>query len=40
MSEILVGAYLFERLKQLGAKTAFGVPGGKFSPGINVNFKE
>ncbi|KAN0110591.1 putative pyruvate decarboxylase [Hyaloscypha variabilis] len=27
MSDILVGAYLFERLKQLGVKTIFGVPG-------------
>jgi TPP-dependent 2-oxoacid decarboxylase len=30
MSDILVGAYLFERLKQLGVKTIFGVPGGEF----------
>jgi TPP-dependent 2-oxoacid decarboxylase len=28
MSETLVGLYLFERLKQLGVKTVFGVPGG------------
>ncbi|KAE8448985.1 hypothetical protein EG329_008573 [Mollisiaceae sp. DMI_Dod_QoI] len=27
MSEIAVGSYLFERLKQLGAKSVFGVPG-------------
>jgi hypothetical protein len=29
MSEILVGQYLFERIKQLGVKSVFGVPGGK-----------
>lgn len=29
MSEVTVGAYLFQRLKQLGVKTIFGVPGGK-----------
>lgn len=27
-SEILVGSYLLERLRQLGLKTIFGVPGG------------
>jgi len=26
--EILVGSYLLERLRQLGLKTVFGVPGG------------
>jgi TPP-dependent 2-oxoacid decarboxylase len=31
MSETLVGLYLFERLKQLGVKTVFGVPGGMIS---------
>lgn len=29
MSEILVGEYLFRRLKQIGVQTIFGVPGGK-----------
>jgi TPP-dependent 2-oxoacid decarboxylase len=29
MAEIQVGRYLFERIKQLGIKTVFGVPGGK-----------
>jgi len=28
MAEITVGRYLFERLRQLGVKTIFGVPGG------------
>jgi TPP-dependent 2-oxoacid decarboxylase len=27
-SEILVGQYLFRRLKELGIQTVFGVPGG------------
>lgn len=31
MSDILVGLYLFERLKQLGVKSVFGVPGGMLS---------
>lgn len=31
MSEILVGEYLFRRLKQIGVQTVFGVPGGEFS---------
>jgi hypothetical protein len=34
MSEILVGKYLFERLKQLGVKSVFGVPGGESHPPI------
>jgi hypothetical protein len=29
MSDVTVGAYLFQRLKQLGVQTIFGVPGGK-----------
>lgn len=29
-SEIKVGDYLFLRLKELGVKTVFGVPGGQF----------
>ena len=29
MPEILVGEYLFRRLKQIGIDTIFGVPGGK-----------
>jgi TPP-dependent 2-oxoacid decarboxylase len=28
MSEILIGQYLFRRLKELGIETIFGVPGG------------
>jgi len=28
MAEIAVGSYIFERLKQLGVKSIFGVPGG------------
>lgn len=28
MSEILVGEYLFRRLKEIGIETIFGVPGG------------
>jgi hypothetical protein len=28
MSEILVGEYLFRRLKEIGIDTIFGVPGG------------
>ena len=28
--ETTVGRYLFERLKQLGVKSVFGVPGGLF----------
>lgn len=31
MSEILVGEYLFHRLKHVGGNTVFGVPGGEFS---------
>lgn len=31
MSEILVGEYLFHRLKHVGVNTVFGVPGGEFS---------
>lgn len=31
MSEILVGQYIFRRLKQLGVQTVFGVPGGESS---------
>lgn len=31
MSEIIVGEYLFRRLKQLGVQTVFGVPGGESS---------
>ncbi len=27
-SEILVGQYLFRRLKEIGIETVFGVPGG------------
>jgi hypothetical protein len=30
MAEIAVGSYIFERLKQLGVKTVFGVPGGAY----------
>jgi pyruvate decarboxylase len=37
MSEVTVGAYLFQRLKQLGVKTIFGVPGGKKSPKSDFN---
>ena len=29
-SEILVGDYLWARIKQLGVKSIFGVPGGTF----------
>lgn len=29
MDEVLVGTYLFQRLKQLGVDSVFGVPGGK-----------
>jgi thiamine pyrophosphate-dependent acetolactate synthase large subunit-like protein len=32
MSDVTVGAYLFQRLKQLGVQTIFGVPGGKNRP--------
>jgi TPP-dependent 2-oxoacid decarboxylase len=39
MSETLVGLYLFERLKQLGVKTVFGVPGGDF-PLAQILFNE
>ena len=28
MSQIKLGDYLFQRLKQLGIKSVFGVPGG------------
>jgi TPP-dependent 2-oxoacid decarboxylase len=30
MSQIKVGEYLFLRLKELGVKTVFGVPGGEY----------
>lgn len=29
MSQVKVGEYLFLRLKELGIKTVFGVPGGE-----------
>jgi len=29
MPEIVIGEYLFRRLKQIGIDTIFGVPGGK-----------
>lgn len=29
MTEILIGEYLFRRLKELGIGPIFGVPGGK-----------
>lgn len=29
MSQIKIGDYLFSRLRELGVKTVFGVPGGK-----------
>ena len=32
MSEILVGQYLFQRLKEIGIETVFGVPGGMLLP--------
>ena len=33
MSQIKVGEYLFLRLKELGVKTVFGVPGGEYRAG-------
>jgi TPP-dependent 2-oxoacid decarboxylase len=35
MPEIKVGEYLFRRLRELGVKTIFGVPGGKHSLSIS-----
>ena len=29
MDQISIGMYLFNRMRQLGVKTVFGVPGGK-----------
>jgi TPP-dependent 2-oxoacid decarboxylase len=31
MTQIKVGDYLFKRLHELGIRSVFGVPGGKFS---------
>ena len=28
MADINIGSYIFERVKQLGVKSVFGVPGG------------
>lgn len=38
MSEILVGQYLFRRLKQLGVDTIFGVPGGTSFPDPSITY--
>ena len=35
MSEILVGQYLFQRLKEIGIETVFGVPGGMLVPRLS-----
>ena len=38
MAEIQIGRYLFERIKQLGNKTVFGVPGGKSNQFLSFGF--
>lgn len=37
MAEIAFGSYIFERLKQLGVKSIFSVPGGVYNCNIKAN---